>query len=160
VLWLASRRGALGLPRIICFAGTTFGAGLLAFGLSHSIWLSVPLMIVTGAGMMLQMASSNTVLQTLVDEDKRGRVMSLFAMAFFGMAPLGSLLAGALASRMGAQNTILAGGLATIVAAAVFLRALPELRRVVRPIYVRMGILPEIAQGLQAAALAPQSPEP
>jgi len=81
-------------------------------------------------------------------------------MAFFGMAPLGSLLAGALASRMGAQNTILAGGLATIVAAAVFLRALPELRRVVRPIYVRMGILPEIAQGLQAAALAPQSPEP
>jgi MFS family permease len=137
-----------------------FGVGLVGLSRVDSLWAALPVMLVTGAGMMLQMASSNTVLQTIVDEDKRGRVMSLFAMAFFGMAPLGSLLAGALASRMGAQNTILAGGLATIVAAAVFLRALPELRRVVRPIYVQMGILPEIAQGLQAASLAPQPPEP
>jgi|CZKU01.1.fsa_nt_gi MFS family permease len=159
-LYLASRRTVVGLGRVIVASAMLFGVGLVGLSRVDSLWAALPVMLVTGAGMMLQMASSNTVLQTIVDEDKRGRVMSLFAMAFFGMAPLGSLLAGALASRMGAQNTILAGGLATIVAAAVFLRALPELRRVVRPIYVQMGILPEIAQGLQAASLAPQPPEP
>src|SRR5262249_48538371 len=89
VLWLASRHGVMGLPRVICLAGATFGAGLLAFGLSRSIWLSVPLMLVTGGGMMVQMAASNTLLQTLVEDDKRGRVMSFYTMAFFGMMPLG-----------------------------------------------------------------------
>jgi hypothetical protein len=98
-------------------------------------------MVVTGAGMMLQMAASNTLLQTLVDEDKRGRLMSLFAMAVFGTVPLGSLLAGTLANRIGAEGTILAGGTVVCVAAALFLRALPGFRRQVRPIYVRMGIL-------------------
>ena len=109
--------------------------------------------------MMLQMASSNTVLQTIVDEDKRGRVMSLFAMAFFGTVPFGSLLAGVLATRLGAQNTILVGGIVCVFASMVFLRELPELRRRVRPIYVRMGILPEIADGLQAAEPLMRSPD-
>src|ERR1019366_6717834 len=144
-LYLASRKSVLGLGRVIVGSATLFGVGLVGLSRVGVLWLALPLMLVTGGGMMLQMSSSNTILQTIVDEDKRGRVMSLFAMAFFGASPIGSLLAGALASRMGAQNTILVGGLVCIVAAGVFLRQLPELRRVVRPIYVRMGILPEIA---------------
>src|SRR4029079_16748620 len=121
------------------------GIGLIAFSRVSVLWLSLPLMFVTGAGMMLQMAASNTILQTIVEEDKRGRVMSLFAMAFFGTVPFGSLIAGVLATRLGAENTTRAGGIVCVLASAVFLRELPELRRRVRPIYVRMGILPEIA---------------
>ena len=129
VLWLASRRGALGLPRVICLAGATFGGGLIAFGLSRSVWLSVPLMLITGAGMMVQMAASNTLLQTLVDDDKRGRVMGFYTMAFFGMMPLGSLTAGVLGSRVGAPATVSWGGVATIVAVLFYARKLTELRR-------------------------------
>jgi MFS family permease len=128
-LWLASRRGVLGLPRVVCLAGGSFGAGLVAFGLSRSIWLSMPLMLVTGAGMMVQMAASNTLLQTLVDDDKRGRVMSFWTMAFFGMMPLGSLTAGVLGSRIGAPATVSWGGVATIAAVLLYARKLPELRR-------------------------------
>jgi MFS family permease len=158
-LYLASRKSVLGLGRVIVGSTALFGVGLLGLSRVGVLWLALPVMLVTGAGMMVQMASSNTVIQTIVDEDKRGRVMSLFAMAFFGTVPFGSLLAGALATRMGAQNTILVGGVVCILAAAVFLRALPELRRLVRPIYVRMGIVPEVAQGLQSAAQLTRPPE-
>jgi MFS family permease len=158
-LYLASRKNVLGLGRVIVLSAGLFGVGLVGFSRVAVVWLALPLMLATGAGMMLLMASSNTILQTIVDEDKRGRVMSLFAMAFFGTLPFGSLLAGALATRLGAQNTILVGGIVCILAAVVFLRALPELRLAVRPIYVRMGILPEIAQGLQGAAQLTRPPE-
>jgi MFS family permease len=144
-LYLASRKSVLGLGRIIVGSAALFGVGLSGFSRAGTLWTALPLMFLAGAGMMLQMAASNTILQTLVDEDKRGRVMSLFAMAVFGTVPFGSLLAGLLASRIGAENTILAGGVVVCVAAAIFLRALPELRRLVRPIYVRMGILSEMA---------------
>jgi MFS family permease len=110
--------------------------------------------------MMVQMAASNTVLQTIVEEDKRGRVMSFYVMAFFGMVPFGSLLAGALASAFGAPNTILVGGLTCMAGAAWFYRALPELRRVTRPIYERLGILPEIAEGIRNATEPTSPPEP
>jgi predicted MFS family arabinose efflux permease len=96
--------------------------------------------------MMLQMSASNTVLQTVVDEDKRGRVMSFFTMAFFGTVPLGSLFAGVMAERFGAQNTIAFGGASCIVGSLMFLRRLPELRRLARPVYVRLGILPDIVE--------------
>jgi MFS family permease len=129
VLWLASRRGAVGLPRVVCFAGGAFGAGLVAFGLSRWLWLSVPIMLVTGAGMMVQMAASNTLLQTLVEDDKRGRVMSFWTMAFFGMMPFGSLTAGFLGSRIGAPATVTWGGVATIVAVLLYARKLPERRK-------------------------------
>jgi MFS family permease len=142
-IYLASRTSVLGLGRVIGGAAALFGVGLMTFSRVGVLWLALPLMLLTGAGMMLQMAASNTILQTLVDEDKRGRVMSLFAMAVFGTVPFGSLLAGVLASRIGAQNTLLVGGVACGVASALFFRALPELRRVVRPIYVRLGILAE-----------------
>ena len=125
VLWLASRRGVLGLPRVICFAGGAFGVGLLAFGLSRSVWLSVPTLLVAGSGMMVQMAASNTLLQTLVDDDKRGRVMSFYTMAFFGMMPLGSLASGISGSRIGAPATVMWGGLATIVAVLLYAYKLP-----------------------------------
>ena len=92
--------------------------------------------------MMLQTAASNTIIHTVVDEDKRGRVISILAMSLFGTVPLGSLIAGALATRIGAENTILVGGVICVVAAALFLRALPDVRRAVWPIYERMGILP------------------
>ncbi|XXT15443.1 MFS transporter [Sorangium sp. So ce429] len=147
-LWLASRRTVLGLGRALWVAGALFGAGLIGFSLSRSVWLSVPLMMITGGGMMVQMAASNTLLQTIVDEDKRGRVMSFYTMAFFGMAPFGSLIAGWLGGRIGAPATVLWGGVATLAAVGLFVRKLPELRRLTRPIYVRLGILPEIAEAL------------
>ena len=106
-------------------------------------------MLITGFGMLMQMTSSNTILQTIVDDDKRGRVMSFYTMAFMGTAPFGSLLAGALASRVGAPNTLLIGGLACILGAIVFMRKLPEIRKSINPIYYRLGILNEVATGIE-----------
>ena len=116
-------------------------------------------MVATGFGMMQQMAASNTVLQTIVDDDKRGRVMSFYSMAFQGMAPFGSLFAGILAARIGAPFTLAIGGACCIVGGAWFLNKLPQIRKLVRPIYGRLGILPEIAQGLQAATLQARAEE-
>lgn len=158
-VYLASRQTVVGLGRVIVVSTVAFGLGLIAFSRAGVLWLCLPLMFVIGAGMMLQMASSNTILQTIVDEDKRGRVMSLFAMAFFGTVPFGSLLAGVLATRLGAENTILVGGIVCVIAGIVFLRDLPALRRWVRPIYVRMGILPEIADGIQVTSDLARPPE-
>jgi MFS family permease len=151
-LYLASRRSVLGLSRVIVVGGGLFGLGLIAFSYSRSLWLSLILLVFTGGGMMVQMASSNTLLQTLVDERMRGRVMSFYTMAFFGMAPLGSLCAGLLGDRFGAPTAVRVGGVATLVGVLIFLRKLPNLRRTVRPIYERLGILPEVAQGLRQAA--------
>ena len=108
----------LGLGRIIVLATALFGLGLIGFALSRWLWLSLLLMLLTGFGMMVQMAASNTILQTIVDEDKRGRVMSFYSMAFLGMAPFGSLFAGVLAGRIGAAGTVLVGGVACLVGAA------------------------------------------
>jgi MFS family permease len=144
-LYLASRESVLGLGRVIVLASFGFGLGLIAFSRSHEFWLSFAILIPTGLGMMVEMAASNTVLQTIVDDDKRGRVMSFFTMAFFGSVPFGSLFAGVVADRFGAADTIAFGGAACIIGALLFLRALPELRRVARPVYVRLGILQDIA---------------
>jgi predicted MFS family arabinose efflux permease len=133
-LYLASRASVVGLGRVIVASAALFGLGLMAFSRAHELWLAMPLLLLAGTGMMLQTAASNTIIQTIVDEDKRGRVMSLLAMSLFGTVPLGSLIAGALATRIGADNTILVGGAICVVAAALFLRALPEVRRAVRPI--------------------------
>jgi MFS family permease len=141
-LYLASRTSVVGLGRVVVASAVLFGLGLIAFSMAHVLWLSMPLLLLAGTGMMLQTAASNTIIQTVVDEDKRGRVMSLLVMSLFGTVPLGSLIAGALATRIGAENTILVGGTICVVAAGLFLRALPEVRRAMRPIYERMGILP------------------
>lgn len=151
-LYLASRKSVLGLGKIIPLAASVFGTGLIAFSLSRVLLFSLGLMLATGFGMIVQMAASNTILQTIVDEDKRGRIMSFYTMAFMGMTPFGSLLAGSLASKIGAPNTLLIGGVTCLLGAAVFAKRLPELRKIVRPIYVKMGIIPEIASGIHSAA--------
>ncbi len=149
---LAARRSVLGLGRLTAISAAVFGAGLVVFSRSHWLWLSLILMFVVGIGMMQQMASSNTILQTIVEEDKRGRVMSYYAMAFTGMAPFGSLLAGTVANRIGAPDTLLITGACCIAGSIWFARELPEIRRLVRPIYQELGILPEMATGLQQAS--------
>ncbi len=146
---LAVRKSVLGLGKFIPLMAGTFGAGLIAFSFTRVLWLALLLMIVTGLGFMVQMAASNTVLQTIVDEDKRGRVMSFYTMAFMGTAPFGSLLAGSIAEKIGAPHTLLFGGIGCILGALWFAQSLPALRRDVRPIYVRIGILPEVATGIQ-----------
>ncbi len=148
-MFLAARRSVLGLGKFIPLMAGVFGAGLIAFSFSRVLWLSLALMVVTGLGFMVQMAASNTVLQTIVDEDKRGRVMSFYTMAFMGTAPFGSLLAGEVAERIGAPHTLLLGGIGCMLGALWFAQSLPALRRDVRPIYVKIGILPEIATGIQ-----------
>lgn len=150
-LYLASRSTVRGLGRVIVVAASLFGAGLVAFALSRTAWLSLGLLLVTGFGVMATTASINTVLQTIVDDDKRGRVMSLYTMAFMGMAPFGGLLAGTLASRIGAPGTVLLGGVATLATALAFAYRLPSLREDVLPIYRRLGIIPEVATGLGTA---------
>jgi MFS family permease len=158
-LYLASRTTVRGLGSLIASTAVVTGASLAAFSESRSPALSYVIMTVVGFGMIVLAASSNTVLQTLVDDDKRGRVMSLYAMAFLGMSPFGNLLAGALADRIGAPATVLLGGLACIAGGLEFARRLPRLREMVRPIYVRMGIIREMATGLQAATDLTDPPE-
>jgi MFS family permease len=145
-LLLAARKTVLGLGKFIPAMAGAFGAGLIAFSFSRALWLSLLLMVVTGLGFMAQMAVSNTLLQTIVEEDKRGRVMSFYTAAVMGTTPFGSLLAGAMAARIGAPHTILISGICCIVGALWFAKTLPSLRRDVRPIYVKMGILPPSRQ--------------
>ena len=141
-LSLAARRNVRGLIRMIPIAAAVFGLGLIGFGLSHVFWLSMLMVFVAGMGMMQGMAASNTIIQTLVSEDKRGRVMSYYTMAFMGMAPFGSLLAGTMAHAMGAPWTVIVNGSVVVLGAAWFFTRLPALRLVVRPIYQEMGIIP------------------
>ena len=149
---LAMRRSVLGLGRRIVFATAMLGAALIGFALSRSLWLSLAVLPFAGFGMMQQMASTNTILQTIVDDDKRGRVMAYYAMAFQGMAPFGSLWAGALTARIGAPPTIVIAGALCLAGAAWFATKLGSIRTQVRPIYIRLGILTEAAQGVQAAS--------
>src|SRR6188768_1081151 len=148
-LWLTTRKSVVGLGRVILTNTVVFGGGLIGFALSRSLPVSIVFMTITGFGMMVQMASTNTVIQTIVDEEKRGRVLSFYTMSFLGTAPFGSLLAGWLSSRIGAPHTVVLSGVLCIATAAWFWRELPAIRALVRPIYRRMGILPEVAQGLQ-----------
>jgi MFS family permease len=139
---LAVRKSVRGLTRMIQIGAGMFGVGLILFGLSHVLWVSLLLMLVVGFGMMQGLAASNTEIQTLVPEDKRGRVMSFYTMAFVGMAPFGSLLAGALAHKIGAPHTVMLTGSMCVMGAVWFTTQLRSMRDVMRPIYTQMGILP------------------
>ncbi len=141
-LSLALRKTVLGLGRMIPIAAASFGAGLVLFGLSHVMWFSMLMMLLTGFGMMQGMAASNTIVQTLVPEDRRGRVMSYYTMAFVGMAPFGSLLAGSLAHWLGAPRTVMITGSVVILGAIWFATRLKAIRVEIRPIYQALGILP------------------
>lgn len=147
-LYLASRSTVIGLGRRVPVATIVFGVGLVGVGLSRWVPLSLGLMVVAGAGFMVHMAATNTLIQTLVEERMRGRVMSLYTVAFVGMAPFGSLLAGAVASRIGAPLTLVGGGAICMLGALVFFRRLPRLRAEARPVLMKKGILPEVAQAL------------
>jgi MFS family permease len=144
-LFLASRRSVVGLGRIVAIASAVFGTGLVAFSLSRDFALSAVLLAWAGSGMMVEMAGTNTFLQTIVDEHMRGRVMSFYTMAFMGMGPFGALLAGSMADWIGAPRTVLLGGDICIVAALIFALNLKYLRPHVQPIYIRLGILPRPA---------------
>jgi MFS family permease len=149
-LYMAARKTVLGLGKLLVAATIIFGLSIIIFSFSKVLWLSMAIMFFAGFGMMVNLASCNTVLQTMVDDDKRGRVMSIFAMAFMGMAPLGSLAAGALAHRIGAGYTLLICGLCCIAGGVLFAGRLPILRKMVRPLYVKKGIIPLAGAGLQS----------
>jgi len=140
-IYLASRKSVLGLGRIMPLSAVVFGLGLVLFSLSRSFLPSMILMFITGIGMIMQMAASNTILQTIVDDDKRGRVMSFYTMAFMGTAPFGSLLAGGLAGKFGAPATLMIGGTFCILGGILFACKLSALREMVRPIYIKLGII-------------------
>jgi MFS family permease len=154
-LYLASRQSVLGLGRVIVTATIFFAAGIASFAMSSNFILSLAALALAGFGAMTLVASCNTVLQTILDEDKRGRVMSFFTMAFVGMAPFGSLGAGAMAGIIGPRDTLLIGAGGCLVGAAIFARQLPHIREKVRPIYIRMGIIQEVAHGMESAAEQP-----
>jgi MFS family permease len=150
-LYLAARETVLGLGRLIPFAAATFGIGLVGVGLSDRLSLSLLIMVATGVGFMVHLAASNTLIQTLVREEMRGRVMSLYTMAFMGTATFGSLLAGAVAGVIGATWTLVGGGVVCMLGAALFAYQLPQLREQARPVYVEKGLLTPVAETVSDA---------
>lgn len=148
-LYLASRKTILGLGKRMAASACLFGSSLIVFSISHSSPLSLCMMLLSGFGMIVVMAAGNTILQTVVEEDKRGRVMSFYAMAFMGMAPFGSLIIGSLASRLGASEALIAGGSCCIIAGILFFGRLPVIREHARPIYIEKGIIEEMPSELQ-----------
>jgi MFS family permease len=150
--YLASKETVIKLGRIIPAASAMFGLGLVAMSFSRHLSAALVFIAIAGLGLMLHTASSNTILQTITDDDKRGRVMSFYTLAIMGTAPFGSLLAGSLAKLLGTPVTVFIGGLSCIAGALVFYRRLPELKKTVRPVYVKMGLVPEVVSGIQTAS--------
>ena len=141
-LSLAVRKSVVGLTRMLQIAAAVLGGALIFFGLSHTLWLSMVLMIFAGFGLIQGASVSNTIIQSLVTEDKRARVMSYYTMAFFGASPFGSLLAGLLAHRIGAPLTVIITGAFCVAGSLWFTFEMPKIKKVMRPIYEEMGFLP------------------
>jgi MFS family permease len=140
-LYLAQRETVVGLGRIIMYATLVFGAGLVAFSMTTSLWLACVVLAIAGCGFMEHLAATNTILQTIVEERLRGRVMSFYTMAFFGTVPIGSLIGGVIADRFGAPMTVRISGIVCLIGGAWFAYKLPAIRAVVRPIYRERGII-------------------
>ena len=154
-LSLAARKTVLGLDKMIPIAATLLGVGLILFATSRVLWLSMILLLFTGFGMMQVATACNTIIQTIVPEDKRGRAMSYYTMAFVGMTPFGSLLAGAAADKMGAPLTLIINGLCCIAGAVWFATRLTYIRALIRPIYIDLGILPsEVTAVIEDAGIS------
>ena len=147
---LAMRKSVVGLGKWLGIASATMGVSLILFGLSRSFWFSMILMFFAGFGMMQQIVTSNTILQTIVADDKRGRVMSFYSLAVFGFLPIGSLMGGVLAAKVGAPDTLMLGGALCVLAALWYWGKLPEIKRAVRPVYIELGILPDEVNRPQA----------
>jgi MFS family permease len=141
-LSLTLRKTVVGLTRMLQIAAALLGSALILFGLSHTLWISLILLVFAGFGLMQGAAVSNTVIQSLVPEDKRARVMSYYTMAFFGSAPFGSLMAGALAEHIGAPRTVIITGAFCVAGSVWFSIQLPRINSAMRPIYEEMGLLP------------------
>ncbi|MFA6187071.1 MAG: MFS transporter [Phycisphaerae bacterium] len=140
---LAKRKSVRGLENVIIIASIIFAAGIIGFSFSKNLWLSFCLIVLPGFGVMVQMASINIILQTIVDDDKRGRVLSLHTMSFIGIVPFGNLLAGFVAEHIGAPKTLLISGILSIATMLMFLRQLPEIRRLIEPIYLKKETIQE-----------------
>lgn len=138
--YLATRPGIRGLLRLIAWTAGTAGAALVVFSTATSLWIALPALYFVGMGMMLTAASTNTVLQTIVPDELRGRVASLYVMSFIGVTPLGALGAGWIAEHVGPPATLTACGLAATVAALAYASRLPAIRREIRPLYEKIGI--------------------
>jgi MFS family permease len=158
-MYLASRRSVVGLGKVIAIANAGLGLGMIAFSFSRSLWISLPVLCVTGGSMVVMMAAANTVLQTIVEDDKRGRVNSIFSLCFMGVTPFGSLLAGNVARWLGSPHTVLVGGIACVVGGALFGMKLNAMRPLVRPIYQKRGVLAEVAEGMESTAQAAAAQE-
>jgi MFS family permease len=142
-IYLAARKTVLGLGKILAAAAAIFGAGLIFFGISKILWISLAMMIFTGFGMLINIAAVNTILQTITEDDKRGRVMSFYTMAFIGLTPIGNLLAGILAEAIGAPNTVIISGAVCILGAIIFSIKLPSIKLAAKPVYIEKGIIIE-----------------
>jgi MFS family permease len=153
-LTLAFRQGVKGLGRWVAWCCAGFGASLAVFAFSHTFWLSVVLLLPVGYTMMLQMACSNTLIQVMVPDALRGRVMAVYSMMFMGMAPIGALLGGALAEHMGAPRTVAIGGIACLLGAGWFARHLPKIR-----VEAQRLIFAQAAAGGEPAEMTAQAVE-
>jgi predicted MFS family arabinose efflux permease len=157
--FLASRKSAVGLGKWIPIASTMFGTGLAVFSFSTVQWISIGLLPFVGFGMMVQMASCNTMLQTIADDDKRGRVMSFYTLAFSGTMPFGSLFGGTIASKIGAPHTLLISGIVCIIGALFFVTKLPMIRKEIRPIYRKIGLIPNLPDSYEDPTPINPAPE-
>jgi MFS family permease len=142
-IYHASRRDVRGLARIVLGGLLVTGVALMVFAYSRNLWLAMPMLALTGLGVILSAQAIVTIMQTIVDDAMRGRIMSLFTVAFMGISPLGSLAAGAMAHVVGAEATLFTGGVCCCLGAVVLLRQMPRLRANIRPIYVKLGIVQE-----------------
>ncbi|MFA5879478.1 MAG: MFS transporter [Candidatus Margulisiibacteriota bacterium] len=149
--YMATRKNVRGLSKIIAVATIIFSISLFILAFIKTLWLAALFIGVSGFGMMLVMASCNTMLQTLVDDDKRSRIMSIYTMAFLGMSPFGSLIAGCFANYFKVPLTLFFSGLICFLFSLIFLFYLPKFRGLVRPVYIKLGIIPEINQAINMA---------
>lgn len=143
MFYLAMKPSIRGLLSLLPFTGATAGAALIVFTYASSLWLALPMLFLVGLGAMLSAASTNTVLQTIVEDRLRARVMSIYMMSFLGVAPLGALFAGMLAERIGPPNTLALGGALALAAAFAYRLKLESIRNAIRPIYRKLGIVPQ-----------------
>jgi MFS family permease len=142
MVYLAMKPSVRGLLSLIPVASAAAGAALIAFSYATTLWLALPMLFLVGMGAMLGAASTNTVLQTIVEDQMRARVVSIYMMSFLGVAPVGALFAGMLAERIGPPHTLALGGAIALAAAAAYWAVLARIRQAIRPIYRKLGIVP------------------
>lgn len=147
-LFLASQKNVTRLSSIIVSSMCIFAVSIIVFSISRTLWFSMIMMTLIGFGLMSLIVSLNTLLQTIVDDNKRGRIMSLYSMSFIGLAPFGSLFAGTAAHSIGTPRTVQLCGVLCLLAAALFSRKLPEISKLIKPIYTRKGIIPAVADAI------------